>query len=289
MTTKPGIQAGQWIDGYQAQAPAPLSYIQGSRTRPIGGHMVAGSWSDPWWMYSPSTQGWAVARTWRNPARTIYSWADRRNADCPARDEVVVMAMAKVGPGGIGELIEPATVEPATAGPATEPEPAAEPEQAEPEQAEVEPEPEPAPEPGISTQRAVRRDVMSYRNSYQNRRPAQRTGPRPNKYAGACSRCGLTVPAGTGILTGSRATGYAVRHPDRYWAGSLVSGHWAGGCEGAADAGLPAYAPKQAGPDDDLRDVSRRAGGRYAYSSSGARMTMSSRRCEDAPCCGCCD
>ena len=30
-------------------------------------------------------------------------------------------------------------------------------------------------------------------------------------------------------------------------------------------------------------------GGKYAYTSSGARMTMSSRRCEDAPCCGCCD
>jgi hypothetical protein len=27
----------------------------------------------------------------------------------------------------------------------------------------------------------------------------------------------------------------------------------------------------------------------YAYTGSGARMTMSSRRCEDAPCCGCCD
>ena len=48
-------------------------------------------------------------------------------------------------------------------------------------------------------------------------------------------------------------------------------------------------APAQAGPGDDLREVSRRAGGKYAYTSSGARMTMSSRRCEDAPCCGCCD
>ena len=32
-----------------------------------------------------------------------------------------------------------------------------------------------------------------------------------------------------------------------------------------------------------------RRGSRYAYTSSGARVTMSSRRCEDAPCCGCCD
>jgi len=36
------------------------------------------------------------------------------------------------------------------------------------------------------------------------------------------------------------------------------------------------------------RTYSRR-GGRYAYTNSGARVTMSSRRCEDAPCCGCCD
>ena len=129
---------------------------------------------------------------------------------------------------------------------------------------------------------------MTYRNSY--RRPArQRTGPRANTYAGACSLCGLTVPAGTGILTGSRATGYQVRHGDRKWIGSPVSGTWVGGCEGARDAGLPVYAPRQAGPDDDLREVSRRAGSKYGYTSSGARVTMSSRRCEDAPCCGCCD
>ena len=33
----------------------------------------------------------------------------------------------------------------------------------------------------------------------------------------------------------------------------------------------------------------RSRGSKYAYTSTGARMTMSSRRCEDAPCCGCCD
>lgn len=32
-----------------------------------------------------------------------------------------------------------------------------------------------------------------------------------------------------------------------------------------------------------------RAGSRYACTQGGARMTMSSQRCEDAPCCGCCD
>lgn len=54
--------------------------------------------------------------------------------------------------------------------------------------------------------------------------------------------------------------------------------------------GMPAgYAPRQAPGGADLRAVSAAAGSKYAYTASGARMTVSSRRCEDAPCCGCCD
>jgi hypothetical protein len=100
---------------------------------------------------------------------------------------------------------------------------------------------------------------MAYRPAY--RRP--RTGPRPNKYDASCSACGRLVPAGTGILTGSRDQGYQVRHRDARWIGSPVSGRWAGGCEDAE--GQPAYAP------------------------GGARVTPRPGRCEDAPCCGCCD
>lgn len=37
------------------------------------------------------------------------------------------------------------------------------------------------------------------------------------------------------------------------------------------------------------RSRGRSYGSRYAYTNSGARVTMSSRRCEDAPCCGCCN
>jgi hypothetical protein len=33
----------------------------------------------------------------------------------------------------------------------------------------------------------------------------------------------------------------------------------------------------------------RRRTSRYAYTSGGARMTDRASRCEDAPCCGCCD
>jgi hypothetical protein len=48
-------------------------------------------------------------------------------------------------------------------------------------------------------------------------------------------------------------------------------------------------APRQAAEGSDLRAVSAAAGSKYAYTADGARMTVSSRRCEDAPCCGCCD
>ena len=74
---------------------------------------------------------------------------------------------------------------------------------------------------------------MPYRTAY--RRPVQRTGPRANKYDAGCSRCGRLVPAGTGVLTGNRDIGYEVRHGDRTWHGSPVSGQWVGGCEDATD------------------------------------------------------
>ena len=112
---------------------------------------------------------------------------------------------------------------------------------------------------------------MAYRNAY--RRPVQRTGPRGNKYDAGCSTCGRTVPAGQGILTGNRDQGYRVRHSDRRWHGSPVSGKWIGGCEEYADQ--PVYvAPARKS---------------YAYTSGGARMTSRQGRCIDAPCCGCCD
>jgi hypothetical protein len=53
--------------------------------------------------------------------------------------------------------------------------------------------------------------------------------------------------------------------------------------------GNPPYAPVQAAPGADLREVSAAAGPKYAYTAGGARMTVSSQRCIDAPCCGCCD
>ena len=122
---------------------------------------------------------------------------------------------------------------------------------------------------------------MTYRSGY--RRSVQRTGPRANKYDGGCSRCGRLVPAGTGILTGNRDQGYEIRHGDRKWIGPPCGGdmigqpgmgRWAGGCEDAAD--MPVY-------------EAARKPARHARTASGARMTERSGRCEDAPCCGCCD
>lgn len=110
---------------------------------------------------------------------------------------------------------------------------------------------------------------MGYGMSY-TRRPAQRTGPRANRYDAACSDCRKKVPAGTGILTGSRDLGWSVRHGDRKWLGAPCGGdaigkpgmgRWAGGCE--EFAGQPDYEPA---PRTGRRDG----------------------RCEDAPCCGCC-
>jgi hypothetical protein len=48
-------------------------------------------------------------------------------------------------------------------------------------------------------------------------------------------------------------------------------------------------APVQAPEGADLRAVSAAAGPKYAYTAGGARMTVASQRCIDAPCCGCCD
>ncbi len=95
----PAIAAGDWIDGYQVQAQAPVDFIRGSRTRYLDGHAVKGAWSDPWWLYCPE-RGWAFVRRWRSKAQTGLDWTGgthlaalrRRPAvvEIPARDEIVV-------------------------------------------------------------------------------------------------------------------------------------------------------------------------------------------------------
>jgi hypothetical protein len=90
---RPALAAGQWLEGYQVQAQAPVSFIQGSRSRPIDGHLVPGAWSDPWWLFCPD-RGWAVAKRWRNKERQAVDWSrgweHSRRVTIAARDEVIV-------------------------------------------------------------------------------------------------------------------------------------------------------------------------------------------------------
>jgi len=156
----------------------------------------------------------------------------------------------------------------------------------------------------------------NYRRGYGSRPVTAGRVQRVNARPGECRSCGEMVPAGAGQLWREESGAWSVIHSLAEWHGSPVSGRYVGGCPAETDeinrkgnfgtgqgddteseriASIAATyaamrasdAPAQAGPGDDL--LSRRAGGKYAYTSSGARMTMSSRRCEDAPCCGCCD
>lgn len=147
---------------------------------------------------------------------------------------------------------------------------------------------------------------------------------RVNARPGDCRSCHEHIPAGAGQLWRESDGSWSVVHVEQSQGGWLMHPQPVrGGCPESTDkrnAELHASgflgpdapvlvserehiastarmyaarnatdAPRQAGPGDDLREVSRRAGSKYAYTSSGARMTMLSRRCEDAPCCGCCD
>ncbi len=89
------MRAGEMIEGYQAQAQAPLDYIRAGRHHTVDGHSVTGAWSDPWWVYDPQ-RGWAVAKTWRSRAQVTVEWergAMRgRKVEVPAAEEVVLVA-----------------------------------------------------------------------------------------------------------------------------------------------------------------------------------------------------
>lgn len=124
-------------------------------------------------------------------------------------------------------------------------------------------------------------------------------GPRVNRFDAPCASCAETVRAGTGTLEGYQGH-WVVKHRHQEWSGSPVSGWYVGGCPadtaklnaqggwGPQSVRVHVAPPAQVDPSD-AREASRLAGGRYAYTASGARMTMASARCEDAPCCGCCD
>lgn len=73
-----------------------------------------------------------------------------------------------------------------------------------------------------------------------------------NKYPAKCAKCGNHVPAKGGVLTGSRRDGWSVQH----------------------------LACAASGQSEVVETVL----------SSGEVLTQNRRgRCEDAPCCGCCN
>jgi hypothetical protein len=88
------LKAGDMQDGYQAVAQAPVGILGNERTRSIDGHLVSGSWSDPWWMLRQGG-GWAVSRRWKNAEQTGFGgWDQASNrylsVKIPARDERVL-------------------------------------------------------------------------------------------------------------------------------------------------------------------------------------------------------
>ena len=109
----------------------------------------------------------------------------------------------------------------------------------------------------------------------------------------------MDVPAGAGQLWREQDGAWSVVHTLAEWHGSPVSGRYVGGCPAETDEmnARGKFGGQDARPESvriasiaaTYAAMRRTDPGKYAYTSSGARMTMSSRRCEDAPCCGCCD
>ena len=132
---------------------------------------------------------------------------------------------------------------------------------------------------------------------------------RPNKRPGECRACHEEIPAGAGHLWREADGAWSVVHVPESQGGWLMHPEPVrGGCPEATDkrnAELHASgffgpdAPAPASERDHIAAMARtynpvqaasaRSGSKYAYLPDGTRMTMSSRRCEDAPCCGCCD
>ena len=153
---------------------------------------------------------------------------------------------------------------------------------------------------------------MAYRQSYR-RRTSFTAGrvAKPNARPGKCRGCGEQIPAYGGQLWREPDGSWSVVHVQESQGGWLMNPQPVrGGCPADTDRrNAELHAAGFFGPDAPMpaseRDhitraaatgaataperPARRSGGRYGYTSSGARVTERSSRCEDAPCCGCCD
>jgi hypothetical protein len=82
------LRIGQAVEGYLVVDQAPAALIRGSSTRAIEGHMIAGSWSEPWWLYSPDL-GWAIAKRWKNRQTRTFG-PGGTGVTIASRDEIVI-------------------------------------------------------------------------------------------------------------------------------------------------------------------------------------------------------
>lgn len=165
----------------------------------------------------------------------------------------------------------------------------------------------------------------SYRTGYRSRSGSVTPGRvlKANKRPGPCKECGEVIPAGAGHLWREDDGSWAVVHVPASQGGWLMHPEPVrGGCPASTDrrnaelfangffgpgATAPVservhlaataewYASQNPAParpsssGNGLRELSARLGSGYAVLSSGAVVRASGSRCEDAPCCGCCD
>ena len=144
-----------------------------------------------------------------------------------------------------------------------------------------------------------------YRRGYQGRPQTTGRVARPNARPGECRHCHELIPAGAGQLWREESGAWSVAHTVAEWAGSPVSGKYVGGCPKNTDemnergkfggeAGARPESERLASvaatyaASHPASETPRRSRA-TAYTSGGARMTNRYGRCEDAPCCGCCD
>lgn len=154
--------------------------------------------------------------------------------------------------------------------------------------------------------------MTTYARSRGRRSYPPRVGrvAKPNRRPGACRVCQEEIPAYGGQLYREPGGAWSVVHHEATQGGWLMDPRpVTGGCPESTDrrnAELYArgfFGPGADAPSSERDRIAARAKyqselaerdartdpGKYAYTSTGARMTDRARRCEDAPCCGCCD
>ena len=150
-----------------------------------------------------------------------------------------------------------------------------------------------------------------YRRGYSSSRQTTGRIAKVNARPGPCRSCGEEIPAGAGQLWRGADGSWSVVHVAATQGGWLMNPQpFRGGCPESTDKrNAELHASGFFGPDapaplserDSITHTAatyaamhpaseaRPARKSYAYTSGGARMTSRRGRCEDAPCCGCCD